>query len=467
MYDKTAVVQLSYPHPKAFIGQALAVLVLLTTTGFGPEPAVTSPITPQEFIRALSSDRPHVLDFYFRENLNPNARVANDQPLLLAATLQQDGPTVTRLLQAGASADLADETGLTPLMAAAKAGNIDLVREFVGHVTNINAADRNGFSALHYAISEAHKEIVQLLLRLTRDLGPGADNIFCTALSLGDKEIAQAIFDRIPVFAEWTPRTRKALELALSRNSVDEVKLLLSKHAVPPTPPGGSVPLLAYAVVSNNDAQLKTFLAAGVDPNTVLPQTCDPDFLDLIKSRSLRSYIEEDRNVTLLMLAAGLGQTEQVRALLSAGADRNRSTTRYRMMALYLAAEQRNSQATQVLLGGGPSPEQLRVEISLAKQRAEVWKDGVSILTTICSTGRQGYSTKPGEYVITDKERSHRSTIYKVEMPYFMRLSCLDFGMHEGVVPNHPASHGCIRLPGEIARKLYADLPVGTLVTIQ
>jgi len=52
-------------------------------------------------------------------------------------------------------------------------------------------------------------------------------------------------------------------------------------------------------------------------------------------------------------------------------------------------------------------------------------------------------------------------------MPYFMRLSCLDFGMHEGVVPNYLASHGCIRLPGETARKLFAEIPIGTLVTVQ
>jgi lipoprotein-anchoring transpeptidase ErfK/SrfK len=137
------------------------------------------------------------------------------------------------------------------------------------------------------------------------------------------------------------------------------------------------------------------------------------------------------------------------------------------MLALYLAAQQGSWQCTQILLGGGPSPEQLRIEISLANQRAELWKDGVPVMTSVCSTGRQGYSTRPGDYVITDKERSHRSTIYKVEMPYFMRLSCLDFGMHEGVVPNYPASHGCIRLPGDFARKLFAEIPVGTLVTVK
>jgi lipoprotein-anchoring transpeptidase ErfK/SrfK len=94
-------------------------------------------------------------------------------------------------------------------------------------------------------------------------------------------------------------------------------------------------------------------------------------------------------------------------------------------------------------------------------------KDGVPILDSTVSTGRDGYNTRRGKFVITDKERYHRSTIYHVEMPYFMRLSCLDFGMHEGYVPNYPASHGCIRLPGETARKLFAEIPIGTLVSVQ
>jgi lipoprotein-anchoring transpeptidase ErfK/SrfK len=119
-----------------------------------------------------------------------------------------------------------------------------------------------------------------------------------------------------------------------------------------------------------------------------------------------------------------------------------------------------------MLLGGGPMPEELRVEISLAKQHATVIKDGEPIFTTQVSTGRAGYSTPAGHFVITDKDRDHISTIYKVAMPYFMRLNCRDFGMHAGVVPRYPASHGCIRLPGDAAKKLFSDLPVGTVVMI-
>ncbi len=198
----------------------------------------------------------------------------------------------------------------------------------------------------------------------------------------------------------------------------------------------------------------------------MIPKAAEKEFIALIKSKYLRLYIQEETGVNLLMLAAGLGKGDYVRALLDAGADRNRHTPREKMLPLYFAAWTENWQCVQMLLGGGPQPEQLRVEISLAKQHMAVIKDGATVFETKVSTGRNGFTTKPGYYVITDKDRDHRSTIYKCPMPYFMRLSCRDFGMHEGVVQPYPASHGCIRLPGDAAKKLFVDLPIGTVVSI-
>src|SRR5207249_2279871 len=70
----------------------------------------------------------------------------------------------------------------------------------------------------------------------------------------------------------------------------------------------------------------------GADPNTVLPSRCDKDFLALLPN-GLRSYIEEDRSVTMLMLAAGLGQVDYLRALIDGGANRTRLTIRNKMSA--------------------------------------------------------------------------------------------------------------------------------------
>jgi L,D-transpeptidase catalytic domain len=271
----------------------------------------------------------------------------------------------------------------------------------------------------------------------------------------------------LPQVQAWTPSSQQALAAALRDGDLDFIRMLLSKHSMPPAPPGKNVPLLAYAIVQDDATLFETLLECGADPNTTISGKYDKDFLEALPSKTFRNYIEDDKNVTALMLASGIGRPEYVRKLLEAGADRHRVTARYKMIALYYAAQTGNWRCTQILLGSGPPPDQLHVEISLSSQHVALIKDGISIFTTTCSTGRPGYATHAGDYVITDKERNHRSTIYHVDMPYFMRLSCLDFGMHEGAVPNYPASHGCIRLPGDAARKFFAEIPIGTFVSVK
>jgi hypothetical protein len=297
---------------------------------------------------------------------------------------------------------------------------------------------------------------------------PSADgqDLLSFALDGGHPEIIKTVEERLPTTPEWTTSTRRALSRALQADKKDEIRLLLGKNSAPPTPEGKSVPFLAYAIASSNVSLFNTLLSCGADPNTVLPNRCDKDFLALLP-KGLRSYVEDDRNVTMLMLASGLGQVDYLKPLMDGGANRTRLTTRNKMSALDVAAETGHWRSAQILLGGGPAPEKLRLEISLAMQRVALVRDGVPVYHARCSTGRAGYSTKRGEFVITNKERNHRSTIYHVEMPYFMRLSCLDFGMHAGYVPNYPASHGCIRLPADTARKFFSEVPVGTLVTVQ
>lgn len=458
------------PDPRSLFTGAVVLLTVLATTGMAPERDAHSPISADEFVRALATHRSSLVDHYFAQNMNPNARAAEDRPLLLAAVMEQDWKTVGRLLKAGASVDLGDASGMKPLMAAAMHGNVDILNQFVGLATDVAATDFSGRTALHYAVAAGKAAAAELLLPLmpnfTKPCADGRD-LLAIALDTGNWKIIETILQRLPPAQEWSSGARRALEAALAGGNKDQVRLLLSKHSAPPTPEGKNVPLLAYAIASNDLPLFKTLLACGADPNTLLPEKCDKDFLAVLPSQSLQNYLAYDRGVTVLMLAAGLGQLDYLQALLDAGAEKFRASKRCKMIPLYLAARTKEWRCTQVLLGSGPPPEQLRIEISLASQKATIYKDGVSVFDTICSTGRSGYNTRPGDYVITDKNRSHRSSIYRVEMPYFMRLSCLDFGMHQGVVPNYPASHGCIRLPSEAARKLFTEIPVGTLVTVK
>lgn len=457
-------------RPEATFPSLIGAFALFAATAISIEPQAHIPFSGDDFVRAMVNQRASLIDLGFRDQVDPNARGAQERTPILIAALRGDWSTVKRLIDAGAPVDIADENGLTPLMASAMAGKVDVVRALLRRLPRVEATEREGRSALHFALAAKEIETVEALLPFMPNLAnPGANggDLLALALDTGNEKVIGEILQRLPPLPMWSSGAYRALESALAAGRKDEIRLLLGKHAVPPAPQGKSVPLLAYAVARNDAALFNTLLSCGADPNTVLPPKCDKDFLALLPPRSIRGCVEDDKNVTVLMLAAGLGQAEYVRALLNAGADKNRATGRYKMLALYFAAQTGKWQCTQILLGSGLPPEQLRVEIYLASQHVALIKDGVPVFDSICSTGRAGYSTRSGDYVITDKERSHRSTIYKVEMPYFMRLSCLDFGMHEGVVPNYPASHGCIRLPGETARRLFSEIPVGTLVSVK
>ena len=53
------------------------------------------------------------------------------------------------------------------------------------------------------------------------------------------------------------------------------------------------------------------------------------------------------------------------------------------------------------------------------------------------------------------------------EMKWFMRLTGDGVGMHVGILPGYPASHGCIRMPSQAAELFYTHVKVGTPVEVQ
>lgn len=106
-----------------------------------------------------------------------------------------------------------------------------------------------------------------------------------------------------------------------------------------------------------------------------------------------------------------------------------------------------------------------RVHIHLGIQRGELLVDGKVAMDFPVSTGKQD-STPAGAYHVLEKDRDHRSNIYHVAMPYFMRLTYDGIGLHVGDVYRTPVSHGCVRLTREACVPLYRLLPVGAEVLI-
>ena len=323
-----------------------------------------------------------------------------------------------------------------------------------------------------YAVALRQTAAVATLLAHQRTLpvaARGGDDLAAAALATGDRDLFEDILRRLPGGLTWTPAARAEFYKALTARDTILGPLLMEKYAGAPAASEHAQPQLAYAIASGDKAQVRALLDLGADPNTVLDQPGDTAFREWVGSNFMRYYLDTTPGLNVLMLAAGMKQADTVKLLLDYGANRNAcSRGKSSLIALYFAAWADSPETIQVLLGDAPSKEDVLIEVSLNEQRARYYRNGQLILSSEISTGRDGFATKPGEYVITDKDLTHHSTLYhNASMPYFMRLSCQAFGLHEGYVTGRPASHGCIRLPGEVARRLFKEAPIGTWVSIK
>jgi len=109
----------------------------------------------------------------------------------------------------------------------------------------------------------------------------------------------------------------------------------------------------------------------------------------------------------------------------------------------------------------------LSVVITIDRQQVTLYSDGHPIARSRVSTGVPGHPTPTGVFSIIQKDRWHRSNIYYNAPMYFMqRVTWSGVAMHQGVVPNSPASHGCIRLPESFARQMWGITKLGVRVII-
>jgi len=109
----------------------------------------------------------------------------------------------------------------------------------------------------------------------------------------------------------------------------------------------------------------------------------------------------------------------------------------------------------------------LQVIISIKQQRLTLYANGQPIAHSPVSTGVPGHPTPMGVFSVIEKQIYHESNLYSsAPMPYMQRITWSGVAMHQGVVPGHPASHGCIRLPREFAQRMWRVTKVGARVII-
>ncbi len=137
--------------------------------------------------------------------------------------------------------------------------------------------------------------------------------------------------------------------------------------------------------------------------------------------------------------------------------------------------------------------QQSQVIINLTEQTACLFQNGRLAFISPIASGKEGWGTPIGNFKVISKDLNHQSGNFGLvtdaygrivnpnatpasyvppgchyqaaPMPYFMEFRKY-VGMHAGYLPGYPASHGCVRMPRDLAAEFFARVQVGTPVKV-
>ena len=108
-----------------------------------------------------------------------------------------------------------------------------------------------------------------------------------------------------------------------------------------------------------------------------------------------------------------------------------------------------------------------QIVVDLEAEQLYVYRAGVEIARTRITRGWEEYETPTGVFPILEKDADHYSSTYdNAPMPYNLRLTWPGVAIHGADVDDVSATHGCIGVPLEFARKLFSNVHVGYKVLI-
>src|SRR5580704_4491949 len=111
--------------------------------------------------------------------------------------------------------------------------------------------------------------------------------------------------------------------------------------------------------------------------------------------------------------------------------------------------------------------EPLMAVVSLRSQQITVYDADGWILRGPVSSGQKGRETPAGVFSVIQKQAEHYSNLYDdAFMPHMQRLTWSGIALHGGIVPAHPASHGCVRMPYDFAERLFEVTKLGMRVIV-
>jgi lipoprotein-anchoring transpeptidase ErfK/SrfK len=106
------------------------------------------------------------------------------------------------------------------------------------------------------------------------------------------------------------------------------------------------------------------------------------------------------------------------------------------------------------------------VRVDLGSQMLSVFRAGHEIGSAVILYGADSVPTPTGTFKIIQKAEKHRSITYDAPMPYMLRLTQDGVAIHASNVRDGYATHGCVGIPIDFAKRLFTQMHLGDQVVI-
>lgn len=286
-------------------------------------------------------------------------RAAADSPIADAAS-RGDRDAVKALLKNAADVNAAQGDGMTALHWAAMNGDAELAQMLIVAGANVKATTRLGaYTPLYLASQHGHASLIQALIKAGGDVKTGTTNgttPLMAAAASGDVDAVRVLIENgADVNAKDGVRQQTPLMYAAASNRAAVITLLVSKGA----------DVKATNKVSDLANLSRESAGFGGNPQGGLPPGAQPSggpagrrapMPGVDRNYQLNELIMAQGGLTPLLYAARQGFHEAAEALLKAGADVNQRSVGDKTSPLMMAIINGHFDLAKTLLDRGADP---------------------------------------------------------------------------------------------------------------